>query len=120
MGYDQYVHLRIRKDGADAETLHIAINLSFPDFFKHVDSWDSQVEKGKDGTIDITINGKTSLYEEGGILFDGEVNLQKVSKELECTVEVYYEGEEKVDGEMITYENGVKTEHKVLGWVDAP
>jgi hypothetical protein len=120
LGYDQYVALRIRKDGADAETLHIALNLSFPEFFRNVDEWGSHVEKRKDGTISITINGKAPLYEEGGILFEGEVNLQKVSRELECTVDIYYEGEEKMDGEMVTYENGIKTEHKVLGWVDAP
>lgn len=120
MGYYQYVALRIRKDGADAETLHIALNLSFPDFFKNVDWWDSHVEKEKDRTIAITINGKAPLYDEGGILFEGEVNLQRVSRELECTVEVYYEGEEKEDAEMIAFVNGEKTEHKVLGWVNAP
>lgn len=120
MGYYQYVRLRIRKDGADARTLRIAIDLSFPDFFKKVGEWESVVEEDGEGTIDITVEGKTYLYEQGGILFDGDVNLRKISEQLECTIDLYYEGEEKLDGEMITFVNGEKTKHKVLGWVDAP
>jgi hypothetical protein len=132
LGYYQYVSLRIRKIGVDVvslrirkigvdvETLRIAINLSFPEFFKWVNDWsESPSIYDAEETIHITMCGKAPLYKSEGLLFEGRVKLQKFSEELGCIVEVYYEGEEKEDGEQVTYENGRKTKHKVIGWVDA-
>lgn len=119
MGYFQFVSLQIWKDGADAETLRIAINLGFPDFFKKIGEWESTVEEEAE-KINITLEGKTTLYEEGGVLFDGAVDLQKISEELGCTITVHYEGEHTADGEQIKFVKGEKVMHKVLDWVDAP
>jgi len=119
MGYDQWIQLEIYREGFDAETLLIALSLAFPRFTTRLSEDNdsgSLIDSDEGEKIIFTCNGR-HLYDKGGLLFE-EFSAQEISKEIGCTIEIYYEGEEKLDAEQLKFVNGQKVEHKILDWVD--
>jgi len=115
MGYDQFVELHISKEGVNGDTFLIALGLAFPEFHKYLSK--AGIERGKDNKEEIRWYYNGSLFYDDNVL-DERFNLQEISKELGCKIELYYEGEEKMDGEQKVWINGKLIEYRMLGWID--
>lgn len=114
LGYDQFLSITIEKKGIDSETLLLALGIHYSDllsFLNDEGEFDTFEER-----VRWTINGKSPLWDEDKL--EARWNLQEISKELECSISIYYEGEEKEDAEQKTWLNGKLIMWEILGWVD--
>jgi hypothetical protein len=116
MGYDQWIRIDFTKEGCDYKTIKIALYLAFPgivEYLEECDTWEPEEEESN--TLHYEKDGK-HLWDN--LKLFGEFSAQEISEKLGCTVEVYYEGEDKEDAESIRVVNGELKEHRVLQWVD--
>jgi len=114
LGYDQWLSVTISKEGCDAKTIKIALSLAFPGIVECIEECDQYETEGEDCL---------RFEREGRHLWDRlmlfeEFNVKEISEKLGCAISVYYEGEDKEDGEGIEVVNGEIKSHRVLQWVD--
>jgi hypothetical protein len=114
LGYDEWIRVEISKEGCDAKTIKIALSLAFPSIVECIEECDQYKTEGEDCL---------HFEREGGHLWDRlmlfeEFSVTEISEKLGCAISVYYEGEDKDDGESIEVVNGEIKSHRVLRWVD--
>jgi hypothetical protein len=93
----------------------VALGLSFPGIIEQIKECDyCTKEKEGEEPLHFETNGR-HIYD--GKLFE-EFDAREISEKLGCTVEVYYEGEDKEDAERLECVDGKITKHRQLRWVD--
>ena len=119
MGYDQWLSVTISKEGCDSNTIMVALGLSFPGIIEQIKDCEYYT---KGNTQPPDPEADFHFETSGRHIYDGklfvEFSAQEISEKLGCTIEVYYEGEDKEDAERLEYVDGKITKHRQLRWVD--
>jgi len=115
LGYDQWLSVTILKEGCDINTIMVALGLSFPGIIEQIKDCEYYT-KENEADFHFETSGR-HIYDGTGLLFE-EFSAQEISEKLGCTVEVYYEGEDKEDTDSLEYVDGKITKHRQLRWVD--
>ena len=116
MGYDQWIQVDISKEGCDSKTIKIALCLAFPGIVEYLGDCETYENDTEENTLHFERDGR-HLWDR--LMLFEEFSVKEISEKLGCEISVYYEGQDKDDGESIEVVNGEIKSHRVLGWVDA-
>lgn len=105
----------LKMSDEDWQDVDIQTTLETPSINLHFDGWNRIYDC--DGFF-----GNTLVWNEEKrqleIVKDVRVDLREVSRQLDCDIELLYQGEDSGDAERMTIKKGVVTSHEEMTWVN--